>query len=88
KKYVVTNQKIIDDYISHSLQNNRQLMIELDHESQSYTLNNNELGRSRGFQTEIEENIRRQKDLEPRMKEHTVPYSVIQAFYKECYKIL
>ncbi|HAP2934766.1 TPA: septation ring formation regulator EzrA [Enterococcus faecalis] len=88
KKYVVTNLKIIDDYISHSLKNNRQLMIELDHVSQSYTLNNNELGRSRGFQTEIEEIIRRQKDLEPRMKEHTVPYSEIQAFYKECYKIL
>ncbi|HJG93682.1 MAG TPA: septation ring formation regulator EzrA [Enterococcus faecalis] len=88
KKYVVTNQKIIDDYISHFLKNNRQLMIELDHVSQSYTLNNNELGRSRGFQTEIEEIIRRQKDLEPRMKEHTVPYSEIQAFYKECYKIL
>ncbi|EPN3928565.1 septation ring formation regulator EzrA [Enterococcus faecalis] len=88
KKYVVTNQKIIDDYISHSLKNNRQLMIELDHVSQSYTLNNNELGRSRGFQTEIEEIIRRQKDLEPRMKEHSVPYSEIQAFYKECYKIL
>lgn len=88
KKYVVTNQKIIDDYISHSLKNNRQLMIELDHVSQSYTLNNNELGRSRGFQTEIEEIIRRQKDLEPRIKEHTVPYSEIQAFYKECYKIL
>ncbi|WP_284856487.1 septation ring formation regulator EzrA [Enterococcus faecalis] len=88
KKYVVTNQKIIEDYISHSLKNNRQLMIELDHVSQSYTLNNNELGRSRGFQTEIEEIIRRQKDLEPRMKEHTVPYSEIQAFYKECYKIL
>ncbi|EJM6035095.1 septation ring formation regulator EzrA [Enterococcus faecalis] len=88
KKYVVTNQKIIDDYISHSLKNNRQLMIELDHVSQSYTLNNNELGRSRGFQTEIEEIIRRQKDLESRMKEHTVPYSEIQAFYKECYKIL
>ena len=88
KKYVVTNQKIIDDYISHSLKNNRQLMIELDHVSQSYTLNNNELGRSRGFQKEIEEIIRRQKDLEPRMKEHTVPYSEIQAFYKECYKIL
>ncbi len=38
-------------------------MIELDHVSQSYTLNNNELGRSRGFQTEIEEIIRRQKRL-------------------------
>ena len=81
KKYVVTNQKLLT-IIFHSLKNNRQLMIELDHVSQSYTLNNNELGRSRGFQTEIEEIIRRQKDLEPRMKEHTVPYSEIQAFYK------
>ena len=30
-------------------------MVELDHTSQSYALNNNELGRARGFQTEIEE---------------------------------
>lgn len=62
-------------------------MIELDHVSQSYTLNNNELGRSRGFKRNWR-NYPPSKDLEPRMKEHTVPYSEIQAFYKECYKIL
>ncbi|MBO0439987.1 septation ring formation regulator EzrA [Candidatus Enterococcus ikei] len=88
KKYVFTNQKVVGDYIAHALKNNRQLMIELDHTSQSYTLNHNELGRSRGFQTEIEELIRRYEDFEPKMKEHTIPYSEVQAFFKDCYKIL
>jgi len=88
KKYVITNHKVVGDYIAHALKNNRQLMIELDHTSQSYTLNHNELGRSRGFQTEIEELIRRYEDFEPKMKEHTIPYSEVQAFFKDCYKIL
>lgn len=88
KKYVMTNQKVVGDYIAHALKNNRQLMIELDHTSQSYTLNHNELGRSRGFQTEIEEIIRRYEDFEPKMREHTIPYSEVQAFFKDCYKIL
>lgn len=88
KKYVMTNHKVVGDYIAHALKNNRQLMIELDHTSQSYTLNHNELGRSRGFQTEIEELIRRYEDFEPKMNEHTIPYSEVQAFFKDCYKIL
>ncbi|MBO0471147.1 septation ring formation regulator EzrA [Enterococcus sp. DIV0242_7C1] len=88
KKYVVTNHKVVGDYIAHTLKNNRQLMIELDHTSQSYTLNHNELGRSRGFQSEIEELIRRYEDFEPKLKEHTIPYSEVQAFFKDCYKIL
>ncbi|ALS01692.1 septation ring formation regulator EzrA [Enterococcus silesiacus] len=88
KKYVLTNHKVVGDYIAHALKNNRQLMIELDHTSQSYTLNHNELGRSRGFQTEIEELIRRYEDFEPKLKEHTIPFSEVQAFFKDCYKIL
>ncbi|MGX7245648.1 septation ring formation regulator EzrA [Enterococcus quebecensis] len=88
KKYVRTNHKVVGDYIAHALKNNRQLMIELDHTSQSYTLNHNELGRSRGFQTEIEELIRRYEDFEPKLKEHTIPFSEVQAFFKDCYKIL
>lgn len=88
KKYVVNNQKTIGDYIAHVLRNNRQLMIELDHTSQSYTLNHNELGRSRGFQSEIEELIRRYEDYEPKMVEHTVPYSEVQVFFKDCYRVL
>lgn len=88
KKYVTSNQKVVGDYIAHTLRNNRQLMIELDHTSQSYTLNHNELGRSRGFQSEIEELIRRYEDFEPKIKEHVIPYSEVQAFFKDCYKIL
>lgn len=88
RKYVVTNEKTVGDYIAHTLRNNRQLMIELDHTSQSYTLNHNELGRSRGFQSEIEELIRRYEDFEPKLKEHLIPYSEVQVFFKDCYKIL
>ncbi|WP_321385815.1 septation ring formation regulator EzrA [uncultured Enterococcus sp.] len=88
KKYVVNNHKTIGDYIAHVLRNNRQLMIELDHTSQSYTLNHNELGRSRGFQSEIEELIRRYEDYQPKMAEHTVAYSEVQVFFKDCYRVL
>ena len=58
KKYVLKNRQVIEEYINHSMKNNRQLLIEIDHTSQSYTLNHNELGRVRGFQTEIDELIR------------------------------
>lgn len=88
RKYVVTNEKTVGDYIAHTLRNNRQLMIELDHTSQSYTLNYNELGRTRGFQSEIEELIRRYEDFEPKLKEHLIPYSEVKVFFKDCYKIL
>lgn len=63
-------------------------MIELDHVSQSYTLNNNELDVVVASKRKLKKLSAVKKDLEPRMKEHTVPYSEIQAFYKECYKIL
>lgn len=88
KKYVQTNKKVIGDYIAHALKNNRQLTIELDHTSQSYTLNNNELGRARGFQSEIEELIRRYEDFEPKLEEHTIAYSEVQTFFKDSYKVL
>ncbi|WP_423252950.1 septation ring formation regulator EzrA [Melissococcus plutonius] len=88
KKYVLTNVKTIGNYIAHVWNNNRQLTVELDHTSQSYTLNHNEVGRSRGFQTEIEELNRRYETIEPRLKEHTIPYSEVQSFLKNCYKIL
>ena len=55
KKYVDQHKSVILDYLQHTLKNNRQLMIELDHVSQSYTLSNNELGLTRGFQAHIEE---------------------------------
>lgn len=88
KKYVLTNRKTIGEYISHAARNNHQLMVELDHTSQSYALNNNELGRARGFQTEIEELERRNRNMEPQIDKHDLPYSEVQVFYKDAFKVL
>lgn len=88
KKYVIKNQQIIRDYITHVGKNNRQLMIEIDHTSQSYALNHNELGRARGFQTELDELIRRNKQMEPNIAAHNIPFSEAQAFYKDVYRVL
>lgn len=87
-KYVKKNRPVVAEYISHADKNNRQLMIEIDHTSQSYTLNHNELGRVRGFQTEINELDKRNQEVEPQLEEHTVAYSNVQSFYKDAYKIL
>lgn len=88
KKYVVKNRQVIVEYIDHATKNNRQLMIELDHTAQSYTLNNNELGRVRGFQSEVDELTRRNSEYLPQLDNHQIPYSDVQAFYKDAYKIL
>jgi septation ring formation regulator len=88
QKYVKTNRQTIKDYIEHAKKNNRALLIELDHISQSYTLNNNELGRARGYQTEIDELERQQNQLSPQIDDHKVAYSEAKGVYKESYKVL
>ena len=88
KKYVLTNRKTIGEYITHASHNNHQLMVELDHTSQSYALNNNELGRARGFQTEIEELERRNRNMEPQIDKHELAFSEVQVFYKDAFKVL
>lgn len=88
KKYVLTNRKTIGEYITHAAHNNHQLMVELDHTSQSYALNNNELGRARGFQTEIEELERRNRNMEPQIDKHELAFSEVQVFYKDAFKVL
>lgn len=88
RRYVLKNRPVIADYIDHAGKNNRQLMIEIDHTAQSYTLNHNELGRVRGFQTEIDELDRRNKETEPKIENHEVAFTEVQGFYKDSYKIL
>lgn len=88
KKYVLKNRQIIADYVAHATKNNRQLLIEIDHTAQSYTLNHNELGRVRGFQTEVDELVRRNTSYMEAMEAHTIPYSEVQEFYKDAYKVL
>lgn len=88
KRYALNNRKTILDYIDHATKNNRQLMIELDHTSQSYTLNHNEIGRTRGFQTEIDELIRRNSQMEPMIDNHEAAFSEVEKFYKDVYRVL
>lgn len=88
KKYVLKNREVIADYVAFATKNNRQLLIEIDHTAQSYTLNHNELGRVRGFQTEVDELVRRNTDMMEKMDGHKIPYSEVQEFYKDVYKIL
>ncbi|MGG5357962.1 MULTISPECIES: septation ring formation regulator EzrA [unclassified Enterococcus] len=88
QKYVKENQPLIEEYISHASKNNRQLMIELDHTSQSYALNHNEIGRVRGFQTEVDELERQNDQMTPQLEQHEIPYSEAQVFYKNAFKIL
>ena len=88
QNYVATNQATIEQYIKHATKNNRQLLIELDHTAQSYALNHNEIGRVRGFQTEVEEIERQNEQMKPQIQQHTVPYSEVRTFYKKVFKIL
>jgi septation ring formation regulator len=88
RKYILINRKQIQEYIEHAKKNNRQLLIELDHVSQSYTLNNNELGRARGYQSELEELEKKKEDLLPQIDNHKIPYSQAQKFFKHGYKVL
>lgn len=88
RKYVRKNRSVIEEYIQHANKNNRQLLIEIDHTAQSYTLNHNELGKVRGFQQEIDELNRRKNEINPLMDANNIPYSEVQAFYKDGYKIL
>lgn len=88
KIYVDENQIKLKEYIQHAEGNNHQLLIELDHVSQSYTLTKNELGRTRGFQGQIEEVTRQYNELEPKLTHHEVPYSQVVDFYQNTYDLL
>lgn len=88
KAYVDANRQKVADFIVHAEKNNRQLLIELDHISQSYALTNNELGRARGFQAQIEDLTRQNQEMEPKLKEHTIAYSDAEAFYKNTFGVV
>ncbi len=88
RNYVMTNQETLDEYIKHAMKNNRQLSIELDHTSQSYALNHNELGRSRGFQAQLDDISKRNEEMEPKVKERDVVFSDVEDFYKDTFQIL
>lgn len=88
KKYVVQHRKTIAEYLSHATKNNRQLMIELDHVSQSYALSNNELGTARGFQAHIEDLQKQYDRANNLIEEKEAIFTVIEDLYEEIYKAL
>lgn len=83
RNYVMNHREQLADFLNHATKNNRQLMIELDHISQSYVLNHNELGDARGFQTQLEGLSRQNDHLNERLKSQDMPYSEIEARYKD-----
>ena len=88
RDYVKTNISTVSEYVTHVEKNNRQLMIELDHTSQSYALNNNELGRARGFQTKVDELGQEMTDLNEAVKNKEVVYSHAEKNIKDSFNIL
>ncbi|MDR2833329.1 MAG: septation ring formation regulator EzrA [Streptococcaceae bacterium] len=88
RTYVQQNATQVVSYIDHARTNNRKLLIELDHISQSYTLNNNELGRARGYQTEIEELDKQQTIMNAQLEDNKVAFSVAKQFFVDSYKVL
>lgn len=88
KDYVEHHQKNIAEYLAHTLKNNRQLMIELDHVSQNYVLSNNELGLARGFETHVEELQKQYDRANQRIEDQEAIYSNVQTLYQDIYRVL
>lgn len=88
QSYVKANMKTTRDYIGHAFKNNRQLLIELDHTSQSYALNHNELGRARGFKTRLEELGKSFTTIEENLKNKVAVFSKVEEELKDTYRIL
>lgn len=86
--YVESNQEQIFNYIDRAYKNNRQLAIELDHKSQSYVFHNNELGRTRVFQNEIEVLQRDNNMWSAHLDRKEAIFSEVATFYHEAFNIL
>ncbi|MGX6970545.1 septation ring formation regulator EzrA [Vagococcus bubulae] len=81
--YVNDNKAKLKSLLEHADKNNHLLMIELDHVSQSYILNNNELGSVRGFQAQMEEIQKEFDETEEKMKNKDAIFSQVASFYRE-----
>lgn len=88
QSYVKANIKTVREFIGHAQKNNRQLMIELDHTSQSYALNHNELGRSRGFLTQLEELSKTFVRVEEQLKNKEAVFSEVEQLLRNSYSVL
>jgi septation ring formation regulator len=83
RHYVNDNKTTVVNFLEHADKNNHLLLIELDHVSQSYVLNNNELGKVRGFQAQMQEMRKEFDAIEEKLKNKDAIFSQVAAFYRE-----
>lgn len=83
RHYVTENKTTLVNFLEHADKNNHLLLIELDTVSQSYVLNNNELGKVRGFQAQMEEMQKEYDAIEDKLKNKNAVFSQVAAFYRE-----
>ncbi|MFW7431574.1 septation ring formation regulator EzrA [Vagococcus carniphilus] len=83
RHYVNENKATLVSFLEHADKNNHLLLIELDTVSQSYVLNNNELGKVRGFQAQMEEMQKEFDAIEDKLKNKKAVFSQVAAFYRE-----
>lgn len=83
RAYVTEHKAKVVSFLAHVEENNNRLMIELDHVSQSYILNNNELGTVRGFQAQMEEMQKEFNATDEKLSNKEAVFSQVAAFYRE-----
>lgn len=88
KTYVDSTKPIIKDFIQHAITNNNKLTIELDHISQSFVLNYNEMGTARNFQYEIEKIQIENDEWSNKLEQNKAVYSEVEEFYKSSLSVL
>ncbi|HCM89407.1 MULTISPECIES: septation ring formation regulator EzrA [Vagococcus] len=83
RHYVNENKTTLVNFLEHADKNNHLILIELDHVSQSYVLNSNELGKVRGFQAQMEEMQKEFDATEEKLENKQAVFSQVAAFYRE-----
>ncbi|MGO2083642.1 septation ring formation regulator EzrA [Vagococcus sp.] len=83
RQYVNDHKAQLTNFLSHAEDNNEVLMVELDHVSQSYVLNGNEIGKARGFQAQMEEIRKEVEVIETNLEEKKAIFTQVASFYKE-----
>ena len=71
------NLGLVQDFIEHTRENNKNLLLEIDHISQSYVLTANEMGQVRNYQGQLEEANKEADALEIDIENNTEANSVL-----------
>ncbi|PCR99702.1 septation ring formation regulator EzrA [Lactococcus fujiensis] len=75
RRNVEKRSGVLREYIEHTRQNNKNLLLEIDHVTQSYVLSGNEKGYVRGYQEHLDTLDQDVNEILRDISDHTVPYS-------------